>query len=274
MPKPTKVAEHRCSICNYKAPSSYKLRIHHSKHTGERALKCDYCSFGANKKGVLQKHIYKMHTNIEYRCTYTRKCKSSYPTEAELFDHIASEHPRRKYTCNICPLSYGTKFNLTYHMASKHGDKAQPRFSCSQCDKVFLLLNNLKQHQFFHTKTDDGHKCTECGEVFKSCEDIFKHSRQHEKAKLWRWNVGVVIFCVYHYYFFNIIMLNYLSNPKYESNCWIQKSKHSSKVLVLKILIASAEKFSCRNYMGKLLRMLKLKNADLPKWLCNAFRNF
>ena len=164
----------------------------HSDTNGERDdaeeelefddYKCEYCDYKTDHKTRLSVHIYRRHTNKEHRCRYNRTCKMLFTSEADMFEHIKSAHPQKKYPCHLCPMSFITQSLLNAHLFNKHDDKTVVRYTCKVCGKMFGGLLNLKSHQVMHEK-ERKHSCEVCGKRFARAAGLRFHSRIHTGEK-------------------------------------------------------------------------------------------
>ena len=138
-------------------------------------FKCTYdsCSYTCKKRRRMVLHTYKIHTNREYKCRLAN-CGKYYTTENALYDHVKSSHPKRRFPCDLCPMSYDYKCVLNQHLARKHNDTSQPKFVCKLCNKQFVTSSALGLHKLTHTKSKP-HKCLECGQTFSSRGGLKRH---------------------------------------------------------------------------------------------------
>ena len=147
-------------------------------------FKCTYgsCSFATSKKKRFVLHTYKMHINKEYKCRLAN-CGKYYTTENALYEHIKSCHPKRRFACKLCPMSYDYNCLLNNHMVRKHNDKSRPRFVCKLCNKQFATSSELGCHKSTHTKSKP-YKCLECGRAFSRRGGLKRHMHSvHLKEK-------------------------------------------------------------------------------------------
>ena len=138
-------------------------------------FKCTYgsCSYTCKKRRRFVLHTYKMHINKEYMCRLAN-CGKYYPTENALYDHVKTSHRKKKFACELCPMSYDYKCILNNHLVRKHNDKSRPRFVCKLCNKQFVTASELGNHKSTHT-TSKPHKCLKCGRSFSRRYDVKRH---------------------------------------------------------------------------------------------------
>ena len=88
-------------------------------------FKCTYgsCSYTCKERRRFVLHTYRIHINKEHMCRLAN-CGKYYPTESALYDHVKTSHRKKKFACELCPMSYDYKCLLNNHMVRKHNDKS------------------------------------------------------------------------------------------------------------------------------------------------------
>lgn len=79
-----------------------------------------------------------------------------------------------KLICDNCGSLFKSKSHLKRHFLRTHGDKSTFKFSCSQCDKRFLLNYDLQRHLIKHDSTRNLH-CAHCEKCFKTKASLDNH---------------------------------------------------------------------------------------------------
>jgi KRAB domain-containing zinc finger protein len=174
-----KIARLSCPYCKYRTDNQGHLTRHISTHTGEKQFKCTQCDYTGAQKQHLLHHIYRQHTNKTYRCQY-KKCGVRKSTQEELFDHIRSDHPLQRYTCDVCPMSFKDSTTLTRHKIT-HGER-DSRFECKYCGKRFHEAHHLDRHSVTHTG-ERSHICSVCNKGFTVRGNLRRHMRIHTGEK-------------------------------------------------------------------------------------------
>lgn len=65
----------QCLDCDKCFPSKWKLKRHRRVHTGEKPFACEFCSYRASQKPVLQIHM-RRHTGEKFYCQHCSFCCS------------------------------------------------------------------------------------------------------------------------------------------------------------------------------------------------------
>ena len=171
-------ARYKCSYCAYCTDNSSYLKMHEATHSGVGVYRCPECEYTATHKYQLNSHIYNNHTNQTYKCRYTG-CGVRKPSLGELYEHIRSEHPVRRYTCNKCPMSYDTQAYLNRHKVTHEETKP---YHCTFCKKGFTQSYTLKRHMLTHSG-ERPHTCSVCGKGFKQKGTLTSHMKVHTDEK-------------------------------------------------------------------------------------------
>lgn len=88
-----------------------------------------------------------------------------------------------KLICDTCGSFFKSKSHLKRHFDRKHGDKADFRFECAQCDKRFLLNYDLQRHMVKHDPTRRLN-CPHCEKKFKTKPSLDNHIKViHETTR-------------------------------------------------------------------------------------------
>ncbi|CAG8573508.1 6361_t:CDS:1 [Acaulospora morrowiae] len=99
-------------------------------------------------------------------------------TDKDLNDLSMGSHSVKRRKTSISDLT------SRRHSQSTNGDGliSQLGYECTQCNKTFARLYNLKSHQRTHS-TDRPFKCPSCETAFARNHDLKRHQKIHENAK-------------------------------------------------------------------------------------------
>ncbi|NP_001089395.1 zinc finger protein 572 L homeolog [Xenopus laevis] len=143
---PVVPAPYICGDCGKGFSSSYKLKIHHRIHTGERPYKCLVCEKRFHKSAHLKVH-HRTHTG------------------------------ERPYGCQVCGKRFTKSYHLKVHLRTHTGERP---YKCPECLKTFSVNSHLTVHQRTHT----GEKpfvCFECGKSFRQKTSLVGHQKSHQR---------------------------------------------------------------------------------------------
>jgi hypothetical protein len=181
-----------CKVCQDSFKSRKLLMVHFRQQCKHR---CQHCGDNLPSASEKKLHIKKFHK---------QHCELCNKDVIKLKDHIKLVHdPSRilkQFKCEFCQFATHTKAILRTHVFVKH-HKAEHKFSCTQCHKIFptnILLVRHKNKRHLSEKTI----CDQCGKEFlerhicrgepslqrvtcEVCGDEFKNEgyyRHHYKA--------------------------------------------------------------------------------------------
>ena len=161
-----------------------KKGIKEMKYVGK--LKCQYCPSRFSFKGTLKAHVLQVHHKPQIAQVLGGKklgaqiTRISKPMKMQLFTENLQKSPpkpikdkpanKKDYICEICNEKLPSETTLLKHLKSDHETKP-----CSECDKVFEKLLELRHHkEVVHgIKTEpikyrESRMCQDCGKVYNS----------------------------------------------------------------------------------------------------------
>eukprot|EP00457_Paulinella_chromatophora_P002865 gb/GEZN01002870.1/.p1 GENE.gb/GEZN01002870.1/~~gb/GEZN01002870.1/.p1 ORF type:complete len:692 (+),score=31.98 gb/GEZN01002870.1/:101-2176(+) len=180
-----------CAVCNKSFAAAGTLYDHMRTHTGIKPYQCVNCKRNFTSSSALKYHVTTFVCNktnpIARMCTI---CNKSYMKEAALQRHLrahatASSYSRTHssnipYKCPHCALTFTSKDELTSHLRT-HNNGKKPH-SCTECNRSFARLGNLKVHKRVHTG-EQPYGCAECGLNFTFSNALKAHIRSHQDEK-------------------------------------------------------------------------------------------
>lgn len=202
------LGKHRCDLCSVTTKYKYNMKVHvimHMKikpfgckdcgktfsrephlqfHTKNKktVYKCKFCDITFKCRILEQKHLKDKHDNK----VHCKICLESFETRYKL-----NIHKRRhlKVICEVCSRELSSKENLKYHqISSKHGKFAlksdEKKFSCNQCDKVYLMKKQLHEHQRNTHVEQKFLTCKICGKIYANRDSLRYHMAIHRYRKM------------------------------------------------------------------------------------------
>ncbi|KAH8394501.1 hypothetical protein KR215_001489 [Drosophila sulfurigaster] len=88
------------------------------------------------------------------------------------------EDPKANFHCDRCNAGFVLEKSLIIHR--RQNGCTNRSFKCNECERVFVSLNHLNEHQATHA----AHNCQECGSRFDSREQLGRHMVQSHKRNL------------------------------------------------------------------------------------------
>ncbi|CAN8015429.1 unnamed protein product [Ixodes persulcatus] len=209
---------YKCPECGKEMRSQNGLQSHMSMHNNIKPFQCPECQSCFSSKGTLRSHRLNVHTSAAYscdRCPLTCKsklalrkhislvhdqtmafvceqCKKRFTSERKLQLHKAVVHmgdvacltdgqnpfPMLKvYRCNECSHATFSLYRSKAHAITHTG--VMP-FPCSQCDKAFVVQDELKRHIILLHDKGKEKQCPHCDRHFISDSRYEWHVRLHE----------------------------------------------------------------------------------------------
>lgn len=116
------IRPHECDICGHRFARQYGLTAHRKAHLGEKDFHCSLCGQSFTLRQQLLKHESDLHSeSFEIQCG---KCSGHFKNEKLLKIH-------EMYFCESSV------------------EKTTERFDCTECGKLFLSIDDLKNHSRF-----------------------------------------------------------------------------------------------------------------------------
>ena len=157
-----------CNICEYKAATTSKLKLHVRSVHERVKLPCKQCDKKFSQQGSLAIHINTVHRGIQYPC-HLCDFKASRP--GYLNNHERAVHDGIKYPCKLCDFRSSRRNNLKLHVKSIHEGVQYP---CKECDFKASRPNHLNTHIKSVHKGLKSH-CKDCGKVFRDFTCLQTH---------------------------------------------------------------------------------------------------
>lgn len=164
---------YKCHLCVKAYSDAGQLKIHIRSHTGERPFLCPECGKSYSSFQGVFRHQKEVHTDDRpFKCT---QCGHASKTKRDFNHHLVKHTDATPFMCTECGQRFKTKNNLRQHELT-HKEK---KYHCSECDKRFLRLVQLKSHVKRIHKREKKHACTVCHKTFFEKKEAEIHMRRH-----------------------------------------------------------------------------------------------
>ena len=180
----TTLTKHDCSLCGQKFKSKAELAKHKSEHSDDYPLHCEVCTKGFLLDSQLEKHVDIVHTKASKLVLFCQHCPSDesgaeYSSLLSLKKHL-NKHKCILVTkgeeCDICRKDQDTYFKMKNYIKLWNTKKV---IACSECDKMFKTIQELKVHSVVHTGQKP-YSCNICNERFTQRSSLRTHYSRHK----------------------------------------------------------------------------------------------
>ncbi|XP_034458864.1 zinc finger protein 883-like isoform X2 [Hippoglossus hippoglossus] len=164
-----------CEVCGKGLSHQSALKHHMLTHTGERPYICEMCGKRCSHASALQNHM-RLHTGRKPgQLSACNVCGKEFSRMTRLKYHMSVHTGEKPYVCDQCDKKFSNPSNLKLHMRTHSGEK---RYGCNICGRRFTHGNSLKVHRLIHTG-ERPYRCGVCGKEFSNRSDSRRHERVH-----------------------------------------------------------------------------------------------
>uniref|UniRef100_A0AAQ4PJT2 C2H2-type domain-containing protein n=1 Tax=Gasterosteus aculeatus aculeatus TaxID=481459 RepID=A0AAQ4PJT2_GASAC len=174
----------RCSAMSASAPSprpvrsgftgTWALKTHMLVHGMEKPFMCDLCGKTFFYNCQLQKHQQLVHDNKDQHKVGSLSGRPR-PTRAK--QHSGD----RPHVCSICQKGFLLMSQLKQHELLHSGVKPH---KCEECSKEFRTPQNYHRHLLIHTG-EKPYECVVCNRKFRQSNQLKSHMQIHTGVKLY-----------------------------------------------------------------------------------------
>lgn len=155
------------------SPKNRKVSIKESSSRSEKIqknYKCKHCSKVLATKRTLKRHV-KLHgvTGQENLCYI---CGKQFIYSESVNQHLDSFHFGVRYSCDQCEKVYMTKGGLRVHKLEHTGHF---KFTCSYCKRGFSYKSDFEAHIAGHEGVKR-YSCEKCGKLFVQKSNLRRHA--------------------------------------------------------------------------------------------------
>ncbi|XP_072943136.1 uncharacterized protein [Epargyreus clarus] len=162
-----------CIECNVGFVNEKSLEFHSKIHV-KSTLKADYTFDSLTKMSSHEK------STSNQRSKFTRSGEpdtAAGQRELQPVKVYNTDQPRK--VCNTCDLVFDTRADYFTHMKREH--LLGQDHKCTECQRKFLKLEDLKQHRLTHTF--EKFQCNVCSKIFNTKDLLIKHLQAHNDER-------------------------------------------------------------------------------------------
>lgn len=236
---------HKCSLCDkaYHAPAFLKYHMQLKHFINRQNFSCNYCDYTSPRTTAVKAHTIKHHTkNFSLTC---KSCNAGFTRNAELQQHIETNHKGLTYFCNICKKQFKSRYNLVQHKQVHQANRST--YNCEQCEKKFIKKASLQNHMLSHDNSSKNHiLCELCGKSFTQKDYLRIHQRIHTNKKNFTCErCGKMFYSTQH---LKIHILSHTKEKPYKCHLCDKSYSQSNNLLIHKRRLHSGEKpYKCEN---------------------------
>ncbi|XP_062610033.1 GDNF-inducible zinc finger protein 1-like [Saccostrea cucullata] len=181
----TKYPIYKCEEqdCEFQTIVPYKLSEHKTTVHSGLACICETCGRAFKSKSVLRYHIQSNHsgTRPKFICN---TCGKTYFTAQALKKHMEYHTgTQKRLLCHLCPYSSVGKQELNNHLLKLHNVPVPRKtkvYQCEKCDYYSLNRTQFNRHVAMHDGGENAFKCSECDKTFPSMYNLKSHEKRHK----------------------------------------------------------------------------------------------
>ncbi|XP_031638324.1 zinc finger protein 883-like [Contarinia nasturtii] len=181
--------QYACNACGRRFRLKCTLTAHQTIHSSDRPFECWMCHRCFKRRKLLRAHM-RIHT--QYPTIECHICHKRFRRNIQRDNHIKERHgaplpkrekkpplppkiPDRKFTCELCGMSFTQRGGLYTHM-TVHSDYRPHK--CEVCGLGFKRKRTMQDHRKTHTDSLDW-KCTQCDKAFRKKISLRRHLEYH-----------------------------------------------------------------------------------------------
>ncbi|XP_040892448.1 zinc finger protein 79 [Toxotes jaculatrix] len=154
-------------------PQIYGVHVRTSRnlsHTTGNLFACKSCGQTFHLPSLLRRHCGQCPQKLQQRCQ--QPVAGSKRTRLQLYPPGCSP-----FRCSECNREFNRMENLKTHLRIHTGERP---YTCSVCSKCFRHSGALTRHFRIHTG-EKPYICGQCGKSFRNCGGLKFHQRSHSK---------------------------------------------------------------------------------------------
>ncbi|XP_071050487.1 gastrula zinc finger protein XlCGF26.1-like isoform X8 [Onthophagus taurus] len=169
-----------CDICDQTFRDKPTLTHHKKRHLNQYDFTCDECGEQFVVKSSFEYHILSKHKGVRHAC---KDCGKIFTTEWYLREHSVKhndDYEQQYFSCSECEKKFMVKSSLNQHIKRVHCGKGLS--ICEICGKAVTSKTSLRDHIMIHTG-EKPFKCEVCKKPFKTKNLLKIHVRTHTNSK-------------------------------------------------------------------------------------------
>ncbi|CAL8098055.1 unnamed protein product [Orchesella dallaii] len=169
-----------CVFCDYQSNFIERLKRHIRVHIREKPFQCQECGEPFSHPFSIKYHMKKAHSPEKWEKNKCVFCDKTYSTNGELVRHIKYHTGEKPFSCSICEKAFVLQYQLRSHIGAH-----KKLYSCSTCGKNYAKQAGLNRHKLRHSNTDPRqYTCDYCCAKFLDASNVRSHVNEvHQKIR-------------------------------------------------------------------------------------------
>jgi len=155
--------------------------------TPEKTQHCEFCEQSFTRARHLIDHIISCHPDKQKTLVSCSGCGRSFSNNAWLSQHAkyCKERDKIRFSCSYCSFVSSIYEEYKIHSKTFHSleEEEIKKFKCSDCNKKFLCVQNLRSHEKF-CNSRNGFKCRYCSLEFTGYKNYAEHVKIEHQDKV------------------------------------------------------------------------------------------
>ena len=172
----------KCGICDRSFDGKDKMIEHEKIHGSSQSFKCKKCDNKFLELSALTQHE---KSHMQNDC---QECDQLFGAQCVLDKHTKQHHASNSFPCPECSSNFKLEHELKNHIRENHEmsmDEDQ-HVKCGYCSKYINIKSELIEHLKEH---EQNLTCKECGQTFRSKNDMDKHGKIHQDTQSFKCNM-------------------------------------------------------------------------------------
>ncbi|KAH8386800.1 hypothetical protein KR093_002630 [Drosophila rubida] len=175
----------KCNYCGRIFRRRHLLETHLNIHTGRKPHQCDMCGKQFRAVSTLMRHLRTHEERQEQQCKH---CEKQFTHRSALLSHEMRHTQVRRWACGSCDKFFYTHNQMDTHRRKLHNTNTIPSghlpFACELCEKSYRSASMLSTHKLKQHYRLAKYVCDQCDKKFLEVESLQQHQLIHKKPQI------------------------------------------------------------------------------------------